>query len=169
MSTNNTVVPLFKNRTNANVVLNDGTLVAFANKQFYTQDEHLIKRLKACAERGEFGIFIDPADADIDLEAATPMERLRKSIRAELEAEMRKNGAPVVGATSSAQAPLAASVATTVSTQPEQQNQALSNAVSAEPVASTVATDSAPAQAPTKELTALEKLKANAAGNQQSS
>lgn len=160
---NSSVVPLFKNRTNANVVLEDGTLIGFANKQYYTHDKRIIDRLSKAAERGEFGIYIDPAESDIDLEAATPMERLRKQIREELLAEQRAGKVAGAAATTSTQAPIASNVASTVSTAPEQQNQQLSD------LNKSVPTETTPPAEPTKELSALEKLKANAAGNQSNS
>lgn len=142
-----TVVPLFKNRTLGSAVLEDGTVVAFANKQFYTTDENLIARLKKAAEKGEFGIYIDPTDPDIDTEAATPMERLRKQMRAELMAELNSGKAPVVAPTSSAKPNTVASVGSTVSMAPEQQNPELNKA--------------APSAA-TEQLNALEQLKQKA-------
>lgn len=138
MSQESRIVPLFKCRTHGSVILEDGTLVAFANKQFYTQDARLIERLKVAASRGEFGIYIDPKDPTIDLDAATPMERLRKQIREELLAEQNANKVAAAASTTSSKVAAATSVASTVSTAPVQQNQAMN---------------------------ALQKLKATAAGN----
>lgn len=163
---NNTVVPLFKNRTLGSVVLEDGTLVAFANKQFYTQDTDLIARLKRAADKGEFGIFIDPAEPDVDLEAATPMERLRKKHREELMAELAAGKAPVVAATSAPKVSTVASVGSTVSLTPTQQNPELNKALAegeqqAQTEPAPEVTETAPVSG-AAQLSTLEKLKAAA-------
>lgn len=120
------VVPLFKIRTLGSIVLEDGTLVAFANKQYFTEDKEIIGRLERAAARGEFGIFIDPKDPTIDMDAATPMERLRAEIRKELLAEQASGKIAAPQASVSQQPSAQASVGTTVSTQPLQQNVVLS-------------------------------------------
>lgn len=120
------VVPLFKIRKLGSVVLEDGTLIAFANKQYYTQDASIIARLERAAAKGEFGIFIDPKDPNIDMDAATPMERLRAEIRKELLAEQASGKVASPAASVTAPAPAQASVASTVTTQPPQQNKQLS-------------------------------------------
>lgn len=116
------IVPLFKCKTLGSIILADGTLVAFVNKQYYTQDKFLIAQLQACADRGEFGVYIDPKDPNIDLDAATPMERLRKQIREELLAEQRSGKVHTAEATEAPKVSPTAGLATTVNASPVQAN-----------------------------------------------
>lgn len=120
------VVPLFKIRTLGSIILEDGTLIAFANKQYYTEDKAIIARLERAAARGEFGVFIDPKDPTIDMDAATPMERLRADILKQLLADQASGKIAAPQASASAAVSAQASVGTTVSTQPVEQNKQLS-------------------------------------------
>ena len=119
------IVPLFKIRTLGSIVLEDGTLIAFANKQYYTEDKEVIARLERAAAKGEFGIFIDPTDPNIDMDAATPMERLRAEIRKELLAEQAAGKIAAPENSNSAKPSAQASVASTVTLQPVEQNKEL--------------------------------------------
>jgi hypothetical protein len=119
------VVPLFKIRTLGSIVLEDGTLIAFANKQYYTEDKEIIARLERAAQKAEFGVFIDPNEPTIDMDAATPMERLRAEIRKELMAEQAAGKIASPQASTSAKASAQASVASTVTLQPVEQNKEL--------------------------------------------
>lgn len=92
-------VTLFKNHHgNVNVVLPSCKTVPFlldpesGQGKFFTADKKLERELTWAAEEGEFGIFIDPADSVIDLNAATPMEQLEKKIRSKLMAELAAGG-----------------------------------------------------------------------------
>lgn len=90
MSTEN-IVTLFKNANgNCNVALASGQVVAFIEGKFFTTDKRLEAQLQDAADRGEFGVFVDRNESSIDTEAATPMEQLRKKIRAELMLEMQQ-------------------------------------------------------------------------------
>lgn len=88
-------VTLFKNHHgNVNVVLPSCRTVPFLldpetnQGKFFTADVKLQRELQWAAEEGEFGIFIDPNEPTIDMNAATPMEQLEKKIRAKIMAEM---------------------------------------------------------------------------------
>ena len=120
------IVPLFKIRMLGSIVLEDGTLIAFANKQYYTEDKEVIARLQRAAQKAEFGVFIDPNEPTIDMDAATPMERLRAEIRKELLAEQASGKIAQPEASTSAPVSAQASVGTTVSTQTAEQNKQLS-------------------------------------------
>lgn len=120
------VVPLFKIRTLGSIILEDGTLIAFANKQYYTEDKEIIARLERAAARAEFGVFIDPKDPTIDMDAATPMERLRADILKQLLADQASGKIAAPQASVSEAVSAQASVGTTVSTQPVEQNKQLS-------------------------------------------
>lgn len=86
------IVPLFKQkRGNASIVLPNGRLVMFANGRFFTVEEDLIAHLVKMAKTQEAGVYIDPQESEIDVNAATPMEQERKKIRAQLLAELRAN------------------------------------------------------------------------------
>ena len=119
------VVTLFKIRTLGSIVLEDGTLIAFANKQYYTEDKEIIARLERAAQKAEFGVFIDPNEPTIDMDAATPMERLRAEIRKEIMAEQAAGKIASPQASTSAKASAQASVASTVTMQPVEQNKEL--------------------------------------------
>lgn len=93
------IVTLFKNHHgNVNVVLPSTAVIPFLldpetnQGKFFTSNPKLQRELQAAAEEGEFGIFIDPADSTIDMNAATPMEQLEKKIRAKLMAELQAGG-----------------------------------------------------------------------------
>lgn len=83
---------LFKNANgNVGVVLPSLTTVAFVQGRFFTADKKLQAELQKCVDNSnEFGIFVDAREPEIDLEATSPMEQLRKKIRKELEAEMKQ-------------------------------------------------------------------------------
>lgn len=91
-----TPVTLFKNSNgNVNVALNHlGSVItiAFISGKFFTTDKRLEATLTDLAEHGEFGIYIDQGEKDIDPEFATPMDQMKKKLRDELIAEMRAEG-----------------------------------------------------------------------------
>lgn len=82
---------LFKNANgNVGVVLPSLTTVAFIQGRFFTPNKKLQAELQRCVDNSnEFGIFIDAREPEIDLDASSPMEQLRKKIRKELEEEMK--------------------------------------------------------------------------------
>lgn len=89
-------VTLFKNMNgNCNVALKSGNVVPFVQAQvgggpgqFFTTNKKLIQELTAAAQEGEFGVFVDPNEATIDPDAATPLQQMEKRIRAEIMAEL---------------------------------------------------------------------------------
>lgn len=83
---------LFKNANgNVGVVLPSLTTVAFVQGRFFTPNKKLQAELQRCVDNNnEFGIFVDAREPEIDLDASSPMEQLRKKIRKELEAEMKQ-------------------------------------------------------------------------------
>lgn len=101
-------VTLFKNsHGNIQIALYSGTLVAFlldpeSNQgRFFTSNKKIERELMAAVENeNEFGVYIDPAEPVIDLNAATPMEQLEKKIRAKLMAELQAGGKLVDAGTS---------------------------------------------------------------------
>lgn len=93
------LVTLFKNHHgNVNVVLPSTRVIPFLldpetnQGKFFTADPKIQRELQAAAKEGEFGVFVDPADPVIDLNAATPMEQLEKKIRTKLMAELQAGG-----------------------------------------------------------------------------
>lgn len=106
-----TEVTLFKNHyPSCQVVTTMGTY-PFVAGRFWTEDSEVEKHLKKLAERGEYGMYIDPTEPTIDPAASTPMEALKKKIIAEHMATLRTGGSS--GVTESAQASVQASVVTT--------------------------------------------------------
>lgn len=100
-------VTLFKNtHGSVNAALANGVTVAFTEGRFFTTDSRLEDYLKAQAKYGEFGIYIDPNEPTIDPEAATPMDQLKKKVRAELMAELAAAGQLVKDAGTSEQGAL---------------------------------------------------------------
>lgn len=107
------LVPLFKNRKKyVAVVGKKGTTYRFVNHQFYSVQEEEIAELKKFAANKEAGIYIDPAEPEIDTDRSTPADRLKKKIIEEYLAEQGKLGqaSESTGAT-----PLGQSVGTTAS------------------------------------------------------
>lgn len=103
---------LFKNQHGSvNIVLPCGARVSFVDSKFFTTDKSLEKKLAKLAETGDYGVYVDTAEAEVDTDAATPMEALYKKIRAEVMAELNK--APVVNAGNSSQGGIADSVSVT--------------------------------------------------------
>lgn len=140
-------VTLFKNsHGNIQIALYSGTLVAFLldpdtnQGRFFTSNKKIEKELLIAVENeNEFGVYIDPAEPVIDLNAATPMEQLEKKIRAKLMAELAAGGKLVDAGISSStpaqmQAAISSSLANPGMTQSEeelklqQEQQALANA-----------------------------------------
>lgn len=82
-------VTLFKNTNgNVNIVLKSTKLVSFINSKFFTTDKKLETELLDAAENGEFGVYIDPVESEIDPQYATPMDQLKKKMRDDLLAEI---------------------------------------------------------------------------------
>lgn len=108
-------VTLFKNRNgNVNVALThlgSVSTVAFISGKFFTTDKRLEATLTDLAEHGEFGIYIDSEEKDIDPQYATPMDQMKKKVRDELLAELRAEGL-LKDAGTSTQAPLQQSIGT---------------------------------------------------------
>lgn len=103
---------LFKNsHGSVNIVLPCGTRVSFVDSKFFTTDKNLEKKLARLAETGDYGVFVDSADSEVDTDAATPMEALYKKIRAEVMAEL--NVVTKVNAGNSEQGGIGNSVGTT--------------------------------------------------------
>ena len=98
-----TTVTLFKNSNgNVNVALKSGRTVAFILGRFFTVDKKLEAELQAAADEGqEFGVYVDPAEPEIDPECATPMDQMKKRVRDELMAELASQGRLVDAGTSS--------------------------------------------------------------------
>lgn len=83
-------VTLFKVRGgHCNVVTKFGTF-PFVAGRFFTTDPVIEEKMKALAEKGEHGLYIDTKDAKVDPSAATPADVLRKRIIEEFLAEQRK-------------------------------------------------------------------------------
>lgn len=93
-------VTLFKNsHGNVQIALASGVLVAFlldpatGQGRFFTSNKKLERDLQAAVDNdNEFGVYIDPAEPIIDLNAATPLEQLKAKIRKELMAELQSGG-----------------------------------------------------------------------------
>lgn len=94
-------VILFKNTSgNCSIVLKSLAVVSFINGKFFTTNSRLQAELKAAADEGEFGVYIDQNEASIDPDAATPMDQLRKKLREELMQELKAGGKLVDGGSS---------------------------------------------------------------------
>lgn len=75
------IVPLFKNRRKyVNVVGKKGTTYRFVNHQFYSVRQEEIDELSAFVKNREAGVYIDPAEPEIDTERSTPADRMKKKI-----------------------------------------------------------------------------------------
>ena len=93
-------VTLFKNaHGNVQVALPSGTVIPFmidaatGQGRYFTSNKKIERELKAAVENdNEFGIYIDPAEPIIDINAATPLEQLEKKIRVKLMAELLAGG-----------------------------------------------------------------------------
>lgn len=93
-------VTLFKNsHGNVQIALASGVLVAFlldpatGQGRFFTSNKKLERDLQTAVDNdNEFGVYIDPAEPIIDLNAATPLEQLKAKIRKELMAELQSGG-----------------------------------------------------------------------------
>lgn len=84
---------LFKSSIpNIFMILASGTKAEFANGIFFTTDEDDIAYLTKEVKRGHPHIYIDANEPEIDTDAVTPYEQLRKKIRQELMAEMQAAG-----------------------------------------------------------------------------
>lgn len=106
-----TEVTLFKNHyPSCQVVTTMGTY-PFVAGRYWTEDKDVEEHLKKLAERGEYGMYIDPTEPTIDPAASTPMEALKRKIIAEHMATLRTGGSS--GITESTQASVQASVVTT--------------------------------------------------------
>ena len=172
-------VTLFKNsHGNIQIALPSATIVAFLldpetnQGRFFTSNKKIERELLAAVENdNEFGVYIDPAEPVIDLNAATPLEQLEKKIRAKLMAELQAGGKLVdAGTSSSSQAQMQAAVASSLTvpgaTQSEEAlqlqlaQQALANQSEA-PAAILVGSDGSviKQEAESPALSALEKLK----------
>lgn len=86
------VVPLFKNRHGNVAVVRAGMTIKFNSGRYFTTDERQLKLLTYLAKTKQQGVYIDPKEPEIDTEAATPMEVLKKKIINEYLAEQNKLG-----------------------------------------------------------------------------
>jgi hypothetical protein len=104
-------VTLFKNDHGCvHVALKSGQTVAFIEGKLFTTNKVLEQELQAAADVGEFGIYVDANEPQIDPEFATPMDQMRKKMREELLVELAAGGRLVDAGTSS-QKPLQQSMA----------------------------------------------------------
>lgn len=93
-------VTLFKNSNgNVQIALYSGLLVAFlldpatGQGRYFTSNKKIERELMHAVDNdNEFGVYIDPAEPVIDMNAATPLEQLEKKIRAKLMAELEAGG-----------------------------------------------------------------------------
>lgn len=80
---------LFKSSIpNMFMILSSGTKAEFINGMYYTTDEDDAVELNKEIKRGIAGIWVDPNEPEIDTDAVTPYEQLKKKIREELLSEM---------------------------------------------------------------------------------
>ncbi len=139
-------VTLFKNsHGNVQIALASGVLVAFlldpatGQGRFFTSNKKLERDLQAAVDNdNEFGVYIDPAEPVIDLNAATPIEQLEKKLRAKIMQELLEGG-KLVDAGISVQNPAQTTqaIASTTSVpgaQLTQEQQALQDSQTAQPV-----------------------------------
>lgn len=77
-------VPLFKiKRANCAFVGKSGTVYKFQGTphgRCWVTKKYEIEELLAAAEAGEAGIYIDPKEPELDTEAATPYDAMKKKI-----------------------------------------------------------------------------------------
>lgn len=185
MTTVEANVTLFKNQHgNVQVALPSGIVVPFmldpatGQGRFFTSNKKIERELNFAVENdNEFGIYIDPAEPIIDVNAATPLEQLEKKLRAKIMAELAAGGKLIdAGISVQSQAQTNSLIASTTSLPGATQTEEASNLQ-----ASTILVDShgqrieqvvadlnqpvvteqvqAPAAAESTALSALEKLK----------
>lgn len=83
------VAKLFKsNIPNIFMILSSGIKIEFPNGRFHTTNEEIIAELTKEVKFGHPQIYIDEAEQEVDTDALTPYEQMRKKIREELQAEM---------------------------------------------------------------------------------
>lgn len=81
---------LFKSSIpNIFMILSSGIKAEFINGIYYTTNEASIAELQKEVALGHPHISIDPNETEIDTDAVTPYEQLKKKIRDEVMAEMR--------------------------------------------------------------------------------
>lgn len=93
-------VTLFKNaHGNVQVALPSGTVIPFmldpgtGQGRYFTNNRKIERELNNAVENdNEFGIYIDPQESVIDINAATPLEQLEKKLRAKIMAELQAGG-----------------------------------------------------------------------------
>lgn len=83
-------VPLFKNRHGNVAVVKGNNTFNFNSGRFFTTDPVKIRILLDIAERRDQGVYIDPREPEIDPDAATPMEVMKKRIIAEYLASQKE-------------------------------------------------------------------------------
>lgn len=76
-------VPLFKNRHGNVMVVKGNNMFAFNSGRYFTTDPEKIRVLLALAESRDQGVYIDVDEPEIDPDAATPMEVMKRKIIAE--------------------------------------------------------------------------------------
>jgi hypothetical protein len=83
------ILKVFKSSLpSVNYIFGNGKPAIFQNNKYTTGVEAEIQELENEIRLGHPHIYIDPADSEIDSEAATPAELLREQIRKEIIAEM---------------------------------------------------------------------------------
>ena len=93
-------VTLFKNsHGNVQVALPSGIVIPFmldpgtGQGRYFTSNKKIERELSQAVENdNEFGIYIDPQEPVIDVNAATPLEQLEKKLRAKIMAELQAGG-----------------------------------------------------------------------------
>jgi len=87
-------VPLFKiKRANCGYAGKSGTVYKFQGTphgKCWVTDKKQIEELLKAAEDGEAGIYIDPKESEIDTEAATPYDAMKRKIIQEYLVEQGK-------------------------------------------------------------------------------
>lgn len=109
------VVPLFKNKV-ANVgVIRSRYRFDFVGGRYFTTSLGEIEMLQKLAKNKEQGVYIDPNEPEVDTEACTPMDILRKQFYAEFLEEMKAKEGKLVnaGTSSTSQEQLQAAVVST--------------------------------------------------------
>ena len=150
------IVPLFKNRRKYNTIIGKkGATYKFVNHTFFSIREDEIKELLEMAKTREAGIYIDPAEPEIDTERASPAEVMKKKIIA----EYLKSQEAVRDMGASEQSTIQKSVATTASS--VIMGNSLAESVAKEEVMKALEEPVAASMAPERSaaLNALEKLK----------
>lgn len=84
------IVPLFKNRYGSVNVVRKGVTFPFNSGRYWTTNKEHIKLLQELADKGEQGIYIDNSEPEIDTEAASPMEVLRRQIIKEWQKQQQQ-------------------------------------------------------------------------------